>query len=47
MVVIEETHRDNINSLTARNAQNAVSLPQDGGQDLITLPIEQVGPEPQ
>lgn len=47
MIVIEETHRDNINSLTARNAQNAVSSFQDGGQDLITLPIEQVGPEPQ
>ncbi len=53
MIVIEETHRDNVNSLTARNAQNAVSSFQDlfptdqGKQDLITLPIEQVGPPPQ
>ena len=43
MIVIEERHHDNINSLTARNAQNGVTSFQDqAGQDIITIPADQI-----
>ena len=47
MIVIEETHNDNINSHTARNAQNAVTSLLDpvGQQDLITIPADQIQPQ--
>jgi hypothetical protein len=43
MIVIEETHRDNKNGFTARNAQNGVTSFQDfAGQDIITIPPDQI-----
>jgi hypothetical protein len=43
MMVIEETHTDTMNSLTARNAQNGVTSFQDiNGQDIITIPADQI-----
>ena len=43
MMVIEETHNDTVNTLTARNAQNGVTSFQDlAGQDLITIPADQI-----
>jgi len=43
MIVIEETHNDLVNGLTARNAQNAVTSFQDqAGQDIITIPADQI-----
>jgi hypothetical protein len=43
MIVIEETHRDNKNGFTAKNAQNGVTSFQDfAGQDIITIPPDQI-----
>lgn len=43
MIIIEETHRDNQNGFTAKNAQNGVTSFQDfAGQDIITIPPDQI-----
>ncbi len=43
MMVVEETHTDSQNGLTARNAQNVHTSSQDQThQDIITIPADQI-----